>query len=55
MDYFDVNEIVVSYRESLYQSFKALGKDIHWLKWDTYQYIKIDKIKNYEHFLPVMI
>jgi hypothetical protein len=38
---FDVDDVVASYRESLYQSFKTLGKDIHWSKWNTYKHVKI--------------
>lgn len=52
---FDVDDVVVSYRESLYQSFKALGKDIHWSKWETYKHVKIYDLKDYNEFLNHMI
>lgn len=52
---FDVDDVVVSYRESLYQSFKALGKDIHWSKWETYKHVQIYGLKDYEEFLNHMI
>lgn len=51
---FDVDDVVVSYRESLYQSFKTLGKDIHWSKWDTYKHVKIYGLKDYNEFLEHM-
>lgn len=52
---FDVDDVVVSYRESLYQSFKVLGKDIHWSKWNTYKHVKIYGLKDYDEFLNHMI
>lgn len=52
---FDVDDVVVSYRESLYQSFKALGKDIHWSEWDTYKHVNIYGLKDYNEFLNHMI
>jgi FMN phosphatase YigB (HAD superfamily) len=51
---FDVDDVVVSYRESLYQSFKALGKDIHWSQWNTYKHVKIYGLKDYDEFLEHM-
>lgn len=51
---FDVDDVVASYRESLYQSFKTLGKDIHWSKWDTYKHVKIYDLKDYDEFLEHM-
>ena len=45
---FDVDDVVVSYRESLYQSFKLLGKDIHWSEWKTYKHVNIYGLNNYE-------
>lgn len=52
---FDVDDVVVSYRECLYQSFKALGKDIHWSQWDTYKHITIYGLTGYDEFLNHMI
>lgn len=52
---FDVDDVVVSYRESLYQSFKLLGKDIHWSKWDTYKHVKIYGLKDYDTFINHMV
>lgn len=52
---FDVDDVVVSYREALYQSFKKLGKDIHWSQWETYKHVKIYGLKDYDEFLNHMI
>lgn len=52
---FDVDDVVASYRESLYQSFKLLGKDIHWSKWDTYKHVNIYGLQDYDEFLNHMI
>lgn len=38
---FDIDDVICNFRESLYQSFKAIGKDIHWTEWETYQHTKI--------------
>lgn len=52
---FDVDDVVVSYREALYQSFKAMGKDIHWSQWNTYKHVKIYNLKDYDEFLRHML
>lgn len=52
---FDVDDVVVSYREALYQSFKVLGNDIHWSQWETYKHVKIYGLKDYDEFLHHMI
>lgn len=52
---FDVDDVVVSYRESLYQSFKLLGKDIHWSEWKTYKHVNIYGLNNYDELLEHMI
>jgi uncharacterized HAD superfamily protein len=52
---FDVDDVVGMYRETLYQSFKKLGQDIHWSKWDSYKHVKIYGLKGYDEFLEHML
>jgi uncharacterized HAD superfamily protein len=38
---FDVDDVLCNFRESLYQSFRKIGKDIHWSQWEVYHHSKI--------------
>ena len=33
---FDVDDVLCNFRDSLYHSFKVIGKDIHWNQWTDY-------------------
>lgn len=35
---FDVDDVICNFRESLYQSFFNVGKDIHWSEWSSYNH-----------------
>lgn len=38
---FDVDDVVCNFRDSLYESFLKLGKDIHWSNWKEYNHVTI--------------
>ena len=52
---FDVDDVLCMYRESLYQSFKARGKDIHWSRWETYRHADIYGLETYEELIDYMV
>lgn len=43
---FDVDDVICNFRESLYQSFKKLGKDVHWTHWTEYAHVEIYGLEN---------
>ena len=52
---FDLDDVVGNFRDSLYQSFKALNKDIHWSTWDTYDCAKIFQLKDQQELREHMV
>ena len=38
---FDVDDVVCNFRDSLYESFLKLNKDIHWNNWKEYNHVTI--------------
>jgi uncharacterized HAD superfamily protein len=45
---FDVDDVICNFRESLYQSFKDIGKDIHWNDWTSYRHNEIYSLSGEE-------
>lgn len=38
---FDVDDVLCNFRESLYCSFKSIGKDVHWSQWTKYASLEL--------------
>lgn len=51
---FDVDDVICNFRESLHQSFKQLGKDIHWSTWEIYKHVDIYQLNNEKELLDHM-
>lgn len=47
---FDVDDVICNFRESLFQSFKKLGHDVHWSTWSSYRHTEIYPIKDEKDF-----
>jgi Haloacid dehalogenase-like hydrolase len=43
---FDVDDVLCNFRESLYCSFKNIGKDVHWTQWTKYASLELYGLKN---------
>lgn len=43
---FDVDDVIANFRESLHQSFKNIGQDIHWENWKIYKHVDIYNLKD---------
>lgn len=52
---FDVDDVICNFRESLFQSFKKLGHDVHWSTWSSYKHTEIYPIKDESDFHDHMV
>ena len=43
---FDVDDVLCNFKESLYRSFKNIGKDVHWSQWTKYASLELYGLKN---------